>query len=78
MSAILSLIFIGVLAFSAFCFYCGINAIGEKLKKDGLYPVMEIALITFLATALVMLAVGKVSTMLFTPTVIQVQGFKGV
>jgi len=68
MSVIVSIILISIIAFASFCFYCGVNAIGEKLKKDGLYPVIEIAFIVFLATALVIIAVGKVNNLLFKDT----------
>lgn len=65
MSIFISIILISIIAFASFCFYSGVSAIGEKLKKDGLYSVIEIAFIIFLATALVIIAVGKVNSLLF-------------
>lgn len=67
MGFIVSLVLIAALAFSAFCFYSGVSSIGEKLKKDGLYSVVEVAFIIFIATALVLMAVGKVNSLLFRP-----------
>jgi hypothetical protein len=64
MSFIISSIFIAILAFSAFCFYAGISSIGGKIKKDGLYSAIEIAIVIFLVTALVVIAVGKVNALL--------------
>jgi hypothetical protein len=69
MGFIVSLVLIAGLAFSAFCFYSGVSSIGEKIKKDGLYSAIEIAVLIFLATALIIMAVGKVNSMLFRPEV---------
>lgn len=65
MGFIVSLIIISGLAFAAFCFYSGVSSIGEKIKTDGLYSALEYAILIFLATALVILAVGKVNNLLF-------------
>jgi hypothetical protein len=51
---------ISILAFSAFCFYCGVNSIHAKLKADGFLEVIKIAVIIFLVTTFILVGVGRV------------------
>lgn len=68
MSLFSGLFVISTLAFATFCFYCGVSAIGEKLKKDGLLSVVEGAVLVFLVTAVLLLAINKVNSALTRPS----------
>jgi hypothetical protein len=57
------LLLTSVVAFTAFCFYCGIKAMGEKLKKDGLHSLIEITVIALIVTAVLLLVMGRVGDM---------------
>lgn len=67
MTFLVGMVLIGIIAFASFCFYCGINSIIEKIKKDGLRSSLEFAFIIYVVTAIFILATIRVGRVLLPP-----------
>jgi hypothetical protein len=65
MPFLVTMLFIGVVAFASFCFYCGVVAIKEKIEADGLVSFLEWTAIVYIIIAIIMLLTGKVSNVIF-------------
>ena len=65
MEFIVSAILLATLTFAIFCLYCGVTALSTLIKKDGLRSAAELFVILYLLTAVVVIAVSKVSKVMF-------------
>jgi hypothetical protein len=60
MQLIGAMMVISILSLSAFCFYCGVISISEKIKVDGLLAAIKVAVVIFLVTTFILIGVGRV------------------